>query len=77
MNTTDSEVVLLPILLVRLERISADSHCAHLASGVRGALLRLQERSEAGQPVDDRRARNLVAQGFRILEEAAREKIGT
>ena len=76
MNLTHSEAVLLPILLARLERISADSHSAHIASGIRGTLLRMQERIEAGHPVDERRLKQLVEQGFDILEDAAREKIG-
>jgi hypothetical protein len=76
MNHTNLEFVLLPTLLARLERISADSHTAHLASGIRGALLRSQERLEAGRPVDDRTLRHLVGQGFDVLEAAAREKAG-
>ena len=77
MNSPEPETFILPILLARLERISADSHCAHLASGIRGALLRVQERIEAGHPVDEYRLQQLIRQGFDILEAAAREKIGT
>jgi len=76
MNLTNSEALLLPTLLARLERISADSHTAHLASGIRGALLRSQERLETGRPVDSRSLRRLVEQGFHVLEAAAREKVG-
>ena len=76
MIPTNSEAILLPILLARLERISADSHTAHLASGIRGTLIRFQERIEAGRPVDNRLMRRLVEQGFDILEDAAREKVG-
>ena len=76
MNSLQQDAPILPILLARLERISADSHCAHLASGIRGALLRTQEKIEAGRPVDERRLHRLVEQGFAILEDAAREKIG-
>jgi hypothetical protein len=76
MSSANSEAILLPLLLARLERISADSHCAQLASGLRGALIRLQERIEAGQVVDNHRLRQLVRQGFEILEAAAREKAG-
>ena len=72
----NSEFLLLPTLLARLERISADSHCAHLASGVRGALLRRQEQIEAGQALDENSLRRLVKRGFEILEDAAREKAG-
>jgi hypothetical protein len=76
MPPTDSEFILLPILLARLERISADSHTAHLASGIRGALLHSQEQLEAGRPLDSRTLRRLVEQGFDVLEAAAREKVG-
>jgi hypothetical protein len=76
MNSVQQDAFIIPTLLARLERISADSHCAHLASGIRGALLRAQERIEAGRPMDERRLRRLVEQGFAILEDAAREKIG-
>jgi hypothetical protein len=76
MNSVPQDAFIIPTLLARLERISADSHCAHLASGIRGALLRAQERIEAGRPMDERRLHRLVEQGFAILEDAAREKIG-
>jgi hypothetical protein len=76
MNSTNSEAVLLPTLLARLERISADSHTAHLASGIRGALIRFQERIEAGRSVDSHLLRRMVERGFDILEAAAREKVG-
>jgi hypothetical protein len=76
MNTFQQDAPILPTLLARLERISADSHCAHLASGIRGALLRAQEKIETGRPMDERRLHRLVEQGFAILEDAAREKIG-
>ena len=76
MPPLEPETFIIPTLLARLERISADSHSAHLASGIRGALLRAQEQIEAGHPVNEHRLRQLIEQGFRILENAAREKIG-
>ncbi|RJP46345.1 MAG: hypothetical protein C4583_19030 [Anaerolineaceae bacterium] len=76
MNSLQQKAFIIPTLLARLERISADSHCAHLASGIRGALLRAQERLEAGRPLDERRLQRLIEGGFEILEDAAREKIG-
>jgi hypothetical protein len=36
---------LISLLIARLERISADSYCAHRASGIRGALMRFLEES--------------------------------
>ncbi|MEW6242143.1 MAG: hypothetical protein AB1564_15170 [Chloroflexota bacterium] len=65
---------LLKLLIARLERLSADSVWAHRASGVRGALLRMQERLESGQPVEGPRATRLIRLGFQILEGAAKEK---
>ena len=76
MIPSQPEFFILPTLISRLERISADSHCAHLASGIRGALLRAQDRIETGRPVNERRLQKLIEQGFDILEAAAREKIG-
>ena len=77
MNSVREDAFIVPTLLARLERISADSHCAHLASGIRGALLRAQEKIEAGHPLDGQSLHCLVEQGFAILEIAAREKIGS
>lgn len=77
MNSSQPQAFIIPTLLARLERISADSHCAHIASGIRGALLRAQEKIEAGRPLNERNLRKLIEQGFDILEDAAREKIGT
>ncbi len=73
---TADEQPVLSTLMSRLERISVDSYWAHRASGVRGALLRAQERIEAGRPVNPRHLQALIQQGFQILENAAREKTG-
>lgn len=62
------------LLLERLERIPADSVWAHRASGLRGSLLAIQEQLEDGQQVDDPAMKRLIAYGFQILENAAREK---
>ena len=57
------------ILLARLERISADSPWAHQASGIRASLAkRIDHDDTAG---DD--FRQLVEQGYLILEKAAGE----
>lgn len=72
----DNETLgLLPLLLARLERISADSHWAHRASGVRGALLRMLEQLEAGQKVDSDYTSRLSKRGFEILDQSALEKL--
>ena len=62
---------LIRLLLARLERISADSHWAHRASGVRGALLRALEIIEKGRPFPDERLASLIELGFTILAQAA------
>lgn len=63
------------LLLARLERISADSFWAHRASGVRGSLLRMLEKSEKGHPIQKSELKRMMDLGFFILEKAAEEKI--
>ena len=58
--------------LERLERIPADSIWAHRASGLRGSLLAIVEQLEE-QPLEDPEVKRLIAYGFQILENAARE----
>jgi len=60
-------------LLARLERISADSVCAHRASGIRGSLLRLLEKSEKGRAVEGSELKRMMDLGFAVLEKAAQE----
>ena len=72
MKTPTSEEKLIRLLLARLERISVDSYWAHRASGVRGALLRVVEMMENGS--QDSKPDILIAKGFEILKEAAKEK---
>ena len=57
------------ILLARLERISADSPWAHQASGIRASLAKRIDRNDTAG--DD--FRQLVKQGYLILEKAAGE----
>ena len=68
------QVQLVSLLLMRLERVSVDSYWAHRASGVRGGLLRVLERIEAGQAVDESELKRLINKGFQILERAAQER---
>ena len=56
------------MLLSRLERLSADSTWAHQASGLRGSLIRSLEAKEEQSKLE-----NLIAQGYELLEKAARE----
>lgn len=62
------------LLLDRLEHIPADSIWAHRASGVRGSLLHMLEKMQGGEQVDEPNIKWLLAYGFQILENAAREK---
>ena len=62
------------LLIARLERISADLFWAHRASGVKGSLLRLLEKSEKGFRVREIELQHAVDLGYYILEKAAREK---
>ncbi len=64
------------MLVYRLERLSADSHWAHKASGLRGALLRSLERLENGEGDEKEETvilDRLFHRGFEILANAARE----
>jgi hypothetical protein len=70
-----SEIRTLQFLLSRLERISADSSVAYRASGVRGSMLRMVEKLEAGRPVSSADVRRLIESGYILLEKAAQEKI--
>ena len=65
---------LIGLLIARLERISADSFWAHRASGVKGSLLRLLEKSEKSHHVRETNLQHMVDLGFFILEMAAKEK---
>lgn len=70
-----SEIRTLHFLLSRLERISADSSVAYRASGVRGSMLRMVEKLEAGRPVSGQDVKRMVEKAYHLLEKAAREKI--
>lgn len=62
------------ILLDRLERLSADSTWAHRASGLRGSIIRsLEKKHFVEEELDSEHLEMLVAQGYEILNRAARE----
>ena len=65
----------LQFLLSRLERISADSSVAYRTSGVRGSMLRVVEKLEAGRPVSGPEVKRLVESAYHLLERAAAEKV--
>jgi hypothetical protein len=71
----DEQLRTLYFLLSRLERISADSSVAYRASGVRGSMLRVVEKLEAGRPVSSQDVRRLIENAYHLLEKAAAEKI--
>lgn len=73
MEFPESDDKLIRLLLARLERISVDSYLAHRASGVRGALVKLQARMEMGETVDPAFLRKNIQAGFDILRRAAEE----
>lgn len=67
------------MIIQRLERLSADSAWAHIASGYRGSFLRLIERLEGlpeieqATPQDAAGLDFLIDQGLDLLAKAARE----
>lgn len=80
MNTSKNILPILEMLIARLERLSADSTWAHHASGLRGSLLRYQEKistfpgSDANlTPREMSQLEELMQAGFSILEKAALE----
>ena len=75
METTNADASLIATLLARLERIPADSRWAHRASGLRGALLDIQQALEDGQPVDSRRLDDRVRAGLELLSRAGMERV--
>jgi hypothetical protein len=70
----ENTLSLIHLLIARLERISADSFWAHRASGVKGSLLRMMEKSEMGRPPRQTDLKRTMDLGFFILEKAARER---
>jgi hypothetical protein len=71
--TDNRSIELLRLLADRLERLSADSHWAHRASGLRGSITKLLEQTDAGVPVAARRLNLQTKAAFEILREAAQE----
>lgn len=71
----DNPLSLIRLLLARLERVTADSHWAHRASGIRGALLKAQQAIEDGRSVNPRQLERQIQAGFEMLERAGKERI--
>jgi hypothetical protein len=73
MESPQPDEKLIRLLLLRLERISADSYWAHRASGVRGALSKMLEQMEMGEPIDQASLNKTILIGLDILKAAAKE----
>jgi hypothetical protein len=67
----NQSIDLLRLLAARLERLSADSHWARRASGVRGNILKVLEQADAGELVSNLRLDLLIDSAFGILLQAA------
>jgi hypothetical protein len=68
-NLTPEQINKARLLLMRLERISADSPWAHKASGIRASLSKCITNIEP----DGEKLEKLMKKGFSILEKAAFE----
>ena len=76
MNTKESQKVLqlAETLLMRLEKISADSSWAHQASGVRASIAKILTREKLKPGSSSLQAlEDLIRLGFEVLESAAGE----
>jgi hypothetical protein len=67
------QIDLLRLLASRLERISVDSHLARRASGLRGNIIKIIERADAGEPISATRMELLIETAFDILRKAAED----
>jgi hypothetical protein len=68
-----SEIQLLRLLISRLEKLSADSHWARRASGLRGNIVKVLEEVETGRDVTQARLELLIEAAFDILRRAAQD----
>jgi hypothetical protein len=67
------QIQLLRLLVSRLERLSADSHWARRASGLRGNIVKVLEEADSGQEVSTTRLELLTESAFDILRRAAQD----
>ena len=72
-STFKDQTQLLRLLISRLERLSADSHWARRASGLRGNIVKVLEDVDSGQAVATARLDLLTEASFDILKRAAQE----
>ena len=66
-------IELLNLLASRLERLSADSHYARRASGLRGNIIKVLEEAHAGNFIAESRLALLTDTAFEILRKAAED----
>jgi hypothetical protein len=67
------QLELLRLLASRLERLSADSHWARRASGLRGNIIKIIEMADTGKTIPVRRLDLLTNSAFDILRRAAED----
>jgi hypothetical protein len=67
------QIELLRLLASRLERLSADSHWARRASGLRGNIIKIIELADTGEPIPASRLDLLTGKAFDILRRAAED----
>jgi hypothetical protein len=67
------QIQLLRLLVSRLERLSADSHWARRASGLRGNIVKVLEEADSGQEVSTTRLELLTESAFDILRRATQD----
>ena len=70
---SNPDIELLRLLAERLERLSADSHWARRASGLRGNIVKVLDKIDAGQNVEPARLSPLIQHAYGILRRAAQE----
>ncbi|MGA2491035.1 MAG: hypothetical protein ABSF99_12780 [Anaerolineales bacterium] len=71
--TITNQTQLLRLLTSRLERLSADSHWARRASGLRGNIVKVLEEVDSGREVSTGRLDLLTEAAFNILRRAAQD----
>ncbi len=67
------QIELLHLLAARLERLSADSHWARRASGLRGNIIKVLEIAQTGERISQNRLDLLIGSAFDLLRKAAQD----
>jgi hypothetical protein len=67
------QIDLLRLLASRLERLSADSHWARRASGMRGNIIKIIDQFDSSKPVSTKSLETLTDAAFELLRKAAQE----